>query len=66
MTAERFAKLGIEAARLGLRVNCVISRDIEYGLSAYEAIDKEVSIRRAPLGDDPSRRIKRPMLRSAA
>ena len=45
MTAERFVKLGIEAARLGLRVNCVISRDIEYGLSAYEAIDKEVSIR---------------------
>ena len=44
MTAERFVKLGIEAARLGLRVNCVISRDIEYGLSAYEAIDKEVSI----------------------
>ena len=45
MTAERFVKLGIEAARLGLRVNCVISRDIEYGLGAYEAIDKEVSIR---------------------
>ncbi len=42
---ERFVKLGIEAARLGLRVNCVISRDIEYGLSAFEAIDKEVPIR---------------------
>jgi predicted amidohydrolase YtcJ len=39
----RFVKLGVEAARLGLRVNCVISRDIEYGLSVYEAI--EVSIR---------------------
>ena len=45
MTAERFVKLGIEAARLGLRVNCVVSRDIEYGLSVYEAIDKEVPIR---------------------
>src|SRR5215475_13963894 len=45
MTAERFVKLGIEAARLGLRVNCVVSRDLEYALSAYEAIDKEVRIR---------------------
>ena len=45
MTAERFVKLGIEAARLGLRVNCVVSRDLEYALSAYEAIDKEVPIR---------------------
>src|SRR5262245_64117042 len=45
MTAERFVRLGIEAARLGLRVNCVISRDLEYGLSAFEAIDKEISIR---------------------
>ena len=46
MTQERFVKLGIEAARLGLRVNCVVSRDLEYALSAYEAIDKEV-----PIGD---------------
>ena len=45
MTADRFVKLGIEAARLGLRVNCVLSRDLEYGLSVFEAIDKEVSIR---------------------
>ena len=45
MTQERFVKLGIEAARLGLRVNCVVSRDLEYALSAYEAIDKEVRIR---------------------
>ena len=45
MTQERFVKLGIEAARLGLRVNCVVSRDLEYALSAYEAIDKEVPIR---------------------
>jgi predicted amidohydrolase YtcJ len=45
MTPERFVKLGIEAARLGLRVNCVVSRDLEYALSAYEAIDKVVPIR---------------------
>ncbi|HKF07485.1 MAG TPA: amidohydrolase [Xanthobacteraceae bacterium] len=45
MTQERFVKLGIEAARLGLRVNCVVSRDLEYALSAFEAIDKEVRIR---------------------
>jgi predicted amidohydrolase YtcJ len=45
MTRERFVKLGIEAARLGLRVNCVVSRDLEYALAAYEAIDKEVPIR---------------------
>ena len=45
MTRERFVKLGTEAARLGLRVNCVVSRDLEYALSAYEAIDKEVPIR---------------------
>jgi predicted amidohydrolase YtcJ len=43
MTQARFVKLGIEAARLGLRVNCVVSRDLEYALS--EAIDKEVPIR---------------------
>ena len=45
MTPERFVKLGIEAAKLGLRVNCVVSRDLEYALGAYEAIDKEVPIR---------------------
>jgi predicted amidohydrolase YtcJ len=45
MTPERFVKLGTEAARLGLRVNCVVSRDLEYALSAYEAVDREVPIR---------------------
>src|SRR6516164_9840600 len=45
MTQERFVKLGIEGARLGLRLNCVVSRDLEYALTAYEAIDKEVPIR---------------------
>ena len=45
MSEERFVKLGIEAARHDLRVSCVISRDLEYGLSAFEAIDREVPIR---------------------
>ncbi|HEY0219603.1 MAG TPA: amidohydrolase [Afipia sp.] len=40
MPHERFVKLGVAAARLGLRVNCVVSRDIEYALSAFEAIDR--------------------------
>lgn len=41
----RFVRLGLEAARLGLRVSCVVSRDLEYALSAYEAIDREIAIR---------------------
>jgi predicted amidohydrolase YtcJ len=45
MDHARFVRLGTEAARLGLRVSCVVSRDLEYALSAYEAIDREVSIR---------------------
>jgi predicted amidohydrolase YtcJ len=45
MTQERFVRLGTAAARRGLRVNCVVSRDLEYALSAYEAIDREVPIR---------------------
>lgn len=45
MTLERFICLGTEAARLGLRVNCVVSRDLEYALSAYEAIDRVIPIR---------------------
>ncbi|RTL49490.1 MAG: amidohydrolase [Bradyrhizobiaceae bacterium] len=45
MSKDRFIKLGIEAARLDLRVNCVVSRDIEYALSAFEAIDSVVPIR---------------------
>ena len=42
---ERFVPLGIEAARLGLRVNTIVSRDLEYALQAFEAIDAEVPIR---------------------
>lgn len=45
MEFDRFVRLGTEAARLGLRVNCVVSRDLEYALSAYEAIDRQVPIR---------------------
>jgi predicted amidohydrolase YtcJ len=45
MPHERFVRVGLEAARLGLRVSCVVSRDLEYALSAYEAIDREVPIR---------------------
>jgi predicted amidohydrolase YtcJ len=45
MDHARFVRLGVEAARLGLRINCLVSRDLEYALSAYEAIDREVSIR---------------------
>ncbi|HEX7127450.1 MAG TPA: amidohydrolase [Thermodesulfobacteriota bacterium] len=45
MDHGRFIRLGLEAARLGLRVSCIVSRDLEYALSAYEAIDREVPIR---------------------
>lgn len=45
MDHARFVRLGIAAARVGLRVSCIVSRDLEYALSAYEAIDREVPIR---------------------
>jgi hypothetical protein len=45
MSAERFVKLAIEAARLAPAGELRDSRDIEYGLSAYEAIDREAPIR---------------------
>jgi hypothetical protein len=45
MPQARFTEMCREAARLGLRVGCVVSRDLEYALSAYEAADREVSIR---------------------
>ncbi|MEX2454523.1 MAG: amidohydrolase [Rhodospirillaceae bacterium] len=44
MARERFVKLGVEAARLGLRVNCVVSRDLEYGLGVFEEINSVVPI----------------------
>ena len=42
---ERFVELGVIAARLGLRLNCLVCYDLERVLRAYEAIDREVSIR---------------------
>ncbi len=45
MPRDRFTEMCREAARLRLRVGCVVSRDLEYALSAYEAADRECSIR---------------------
>jgi predicted amidohydrolase YtcJ len=45
MDHARFVRLGIAAARAGLRVSCIVSRDLEYAVSAYAAIDREVRIR---------------------
>jgi predicted amidohydrolase YtcJ len=45
MPPDRFTEMCREAARLRLRVGCVVSRDLEYALSAYEAADRESSIR---------------------
>jgi predicted amidohydrolase YtcJ len=42
---ERFVELGVLAAKLGLRMNCLICYDLERVLRAYEAIDKQISIR---------------------
>jgi predicted amidohydrolase YtcJ len=42
---ERFVELGVLAARLGLRMNCLVCYDLERVLRAYEAIDREISIR---------------------
>src|SRR5262249_54039641 len=64
MTQERFVKLGIEAARLGLRVNCVVSRNLEYALSTYEAIDKRC--RSATAAGWSSTSIRRATRRSGA
>lgn len=41
---ERFIRLAIEAARLGLRVSRSVCYNLEEDLNAYEAIDKEISI----------------------
>lgn len=42
---ERFVKFGVQAARLGIRLNCLVCYDLERVLRAYEAIDAEVPIR---------------------
>ena len=45
LSFDRFVALGTEAARLGLRVNCLVCYEPEFVLRAYEAIDREVPIR---------------------
>jgi predicted amidohydrolase YtcJ len=45
LAPERFTRLALEAARLGLRVGTIVSRDLESALSALEAIDREIPIR---------------------
>jgi predicted amidohydrolase YtcJ len=42
---ERFVEIGVLAAQLGLRLNCLVCYDLERVLRAYEAIDKQCSIR---------------------
>jgi predicted amidohydrolase YtcJ len=44
LTYDRLVKLGTLAAKLGLRVNCCVPDDLETIISAFEAINKEVSI----------------------
>lgn len=42
---DRLVTIGEIAARLGMRVNCLVCYDLERVLSAYEEIDRRVSIR---------------------
>ena len=42
---DRFVEIGIQAARRGIRLNCLICYDLERVLRAYEAIDEQVPIR---------------------
>ena len=42
---ERFVEIGVQAARRGMRLNCLICYDLERVLRAYEAIDAQVPIR---------------------
>lgn len=42
---DRFVEIGVMAARLGIRLNCLVCYDLERVLRAYEAIDRQVSIR---------------------
>jgi predicted amidohydrolase YtcJ len=41
---ERFVELGVAAAKLGLRLNCLVCYDLERVLRAYEAIHEQVPI----------------------
>ena len=42
---DRLVRIGTVAARLGIRVNCLVCYDLERVLRAYEEIDRQVSIR---------------------
>ena len=44
LSHERFVEIGEQAARLGIRLNCLVCYDLERVLRAYEAIDAEVPI----------------------
>ncbi|HJO72137.1 MAG TPA: amidohydrolase [Rhodospirillales bacterium] len=44
LSHERFVEIGVWAARLGIRLNCLVCYDLERVLRAYEAIDTEVPI----------------------
>ena len=44
LTHERFVKIGIHAARLGIRLSCLICYELERVLQAYEAINEVVPI----------------------
>jgi predicted amidohydrolase YtcJ len=41
---ERFVEIGVAAAKLGLRLNCLVCYDLERVLRAYEAIHDQVPI----------------------
>ena len=45
LTHERFVKIGVHAARLGIRLSCLICYELERVLRAYEAINEAVPIR---------------------
>ena len=45
MSPGRFARLGLVAARLGLRIHRVASWDLEHTLWGFDTIDREVPIR---------------------
>ena len=45
LSHDRFVEIGVHAARLGIRLSCLICYDLERVLRAYEAIDAQVPIR---------------------
>ncbi|MDB5591224.1 amidohydrolase [Enterovirga sp.] len=67
LSHERFVEIGVAAARLGIRLNCLVCYDLERVLRAYEAINEQVDIteRRWVIihvitaSDDQIRRIKK-------